>query len=671
MGTAFLTTQGDDGETLVPLENPVTLGSAWDCDLRVKNAAPRHAQIVRTAEGYVVRDLTGQGLVRVNGLPTARQVLLDGDRVSVGGEEFRFTVDESAAPIVVAAPPPARKPAKKRKQTSTTHLPVISPPPPQAARPRIPMGAIAAGAAVLVAAAALAVLLTSKKSPPPVAVAKKAPAPPRPAPKEVRPQRREMPESPVDRPVDRSTPLPELAPPVAPDPAALFTPRPSLAPTVPAGLGAMLKDPIRRSSSAERASMAASIVESGHRSPVLRALGHYFSRPDAAWGLTAAAQEAWARYLQECPVDRLAELTADEHLAMAKILLEAGPSPLPRLVALAHLLESGPELPAAHGFRRSVDGRLWGDADAMAHYALSRQVGRPAKEEAAPEMVSSFGARYALALLQIQKTLDRGAGYEAAVAEFVTTPGPGAPRNASEHLKALALSFRNAVRCRECKEGRLACPQCQGKAKIDLPCAACQGTGRTIAPGAVDGAQVTQKCRNCDGKRIFKDVGCPTCAKAGSIPCGSCGGRVWKDGGCTNPSCRGGLTPCVTCGKRGRVDLRCADCGGTGRVTAPGAVDGARVTQKCRTCNENHGIFKLAAPCSTCAASGWVKCDTCKGKPAEVKSSIPLSAVYTTERCRDCSGEGWPWAPLPAACPACAGLGVRIRPAADPAKLLQ
>jgi len=42
------------GETLFPVDGSIFIGSAADCDVRVKDAAPRQCQIVRTAEGYVL-----------------------------------------------------------------------------------------------------------------------------------------------------------------------------------------------------------------------------------------------------------------------------------------------------------------------------------------------------------------------------------------------------------------------------------------------------------------------------------------------------------------------------------------------------------------------------------------------------------------------------------------
>lgn len=218
---------------------------------------------------------------------------------------------------------------------------------------------------------------------------------------------------------------------------------------------------------------------------------------------------------------------------------------------------------------------------------------------------------------------------------------------------------------------------------MDVPCAACGGAGRVLSPGAIDGAQVTHKCRNCDGRKVFKEARCPGCSAAGSVECATCGGRPWKDFSCENAGCRNGWVACGGCRGKGKVDVRCKDCDGTGRVMSPGAVGDARVTQKCRTCGENHGVFRLGGKCEACTGTGLVRSPVCEGRPGFKRVDVATGQAaavkrpglwggeaFSAERCGDCAGEGWLSPRIALACPRCAGLGVRLRPASDPSKIL-
>jgi hypothetical protein len=115
-----------------------------------------------------------------------------------------------------------------------------------------------------------------------------------------------------------------------------------------------------------------------------------------------------------------------------------------------------------------------------------------------------------------------------------------------------------------------------------------------------------------------------------------------------------------------------------GRQKAPGAVNGADVTMKCRNCEIDgaHGTGNFKVDCKTCSKTGKVTCDHCggpfaggtpgagaKGKAVETGASKPVSVgkVYTLEKCGDCSGSG---------CDKCFGIGSRIRPVSDPSRII-
>jgi hypothetical protein len=389
-------------------------------------------------------------------------------------------------------------------------------------------------------------------------------------------------------------------------------------------------------------------------------------------------QPAWEAYLRQAPAE-----TADQHLAIARQLLEKGKeSPLFRWAALAHLLETGDESRLAEGgFRRSPDGKVWGDADQILHYRSARQLSQEEGEDAAVESAAKggapFGTRYAAVLAEMRKALTWGARLEATYNLILQASTAGGPAGAADHLKALAAAFKLAVCCKECKNGRVACPQCQGKTRVDLDCATCQGKGRVRPTGAVGNTDVTVKCRNCDGKKVFRDVGCPGCSRSGSVKCPSCKGKPWHDGLCAVEGCSGGRVRCTTCRGTGKEKVDCPFCEG-GRQRAPGAVGNANVTQKCRNCeiNGQTGTGWFLRKCAACNGSGRTTCPKCGGlfsrKEGEAdKGAFPISAVFSTDRCDACAGSGWPLPRMALACPRCQGLGVRVKPAGDPGRTLE
>jgi hypothetical protein len=290
------------------------------------------------------------------------------------------------------------------------------------------------------------------------------------------------------------------------------------------------------------------------------------------------------------------------------------------------------------------------------------------KPAATPRARSPFEQRYAALLASLEKTLSRGWGYEATYKEILEFSTTGAPKGTAEHLKALAASLKDAVACRECSGGKVGCEKCGGKGRIDLDCQTCQGQGRVRAAGAVGDADVTVKCRNCEGKKVFRNVTCPSCARSGKTVCAACRGSVWPEDRCPRPECNKGRLPCPTCGGKTFVIEKCPYCV-NGRQKAPGAVNGADVTMKCRNCEIDgaHGTGNFKVDCKTCSKTGKVTCDHCGGpfsrtkgpasgenKPVETGAKpVSLGKVYTLEKCRDCSGVG---------CDACFGLGSRVRP---------
>lgn len=279
----------------------------------------------------------------------------------------------------------------------------------------------------------------------------------------------------------------------------------------------------------------------------------------------------------------------------------------------------------------------------------------------------NFDTRYAAALVQVKESLASGKHHEVAYQRLVTLGGPA---GAAEHLRALAASLKAAVYCRECTNGKVVCGQCQGKKRTEVKCHVCEGRGRVGAPGAVDKTAVTMKCRNCDGKQVFRDVRCPGCSGTGAVDCPSCLGSPWHDRPCTVKECRNGRVPCPQCKGKGKVEVPCPTCMGRGRLNAPGAVNPGEVTQRCNDCDAK-GILKDKANCPSCDGSaigiGWVRCEVCRGGDGHKDSAMAPSTIFETESCPACGGRGWPSG---TSCPKCLGLGVRIKPATAPTKTL-
>ncbi|HXG59860.1 MAG TPA: FHA domain-containing protein [Planctomycetota bacterium] len=551
LGLVWIGPQGEEGE---PLDGAVTIGSAPDATIRVKDAAPRHAVIRRAPEGYVLRDLTGQRLIAVNGRRVEQHLLREGDLFRIGSVEFRTVVckePERVEPHPSVAPAPLRRPPSPRR-------------PEAPARPGWRRPVFAAASIVSGIVGVLLILLSSRQ--------------------------------------DASIP------PEAPRPVLKVTPR-----SFP---------------------------------------------PDSS---TSAPPPAPAP-LVEAPSFRGSEETAPAPLAEVPDV-----RPLPRSLFPRERSESDAPLPMESP--RPAPGpssealcwvRNWNRPE---HVSL--------QDEAAALRSSSFAVRYAALLVRLHRAFSEGTGYEAAYRALLEASPQGGPPSAREHVRALAESLKEAVYCTDCTGGRRTCPDCSGKGRRDRNCPVCEGRGRVRASGAVGNADVTVKCRNCEGLKIFRDVTCETCSRSGSILCPSCRGSPWREARCYADECRNGRIPCRSCRGRGWVSVPCPHCV-NGRVRPSGAVGDADVTTKCRTCSIDgyQGNGTLRKNCPDCRRNGWTTCPECGGAFSKRRGGfrgVPLSRVFTAEPCR-CPTASGPQAPD--LCPRCLGLGVRLRPAKDPSKTL-
>lgn len=111
----------DGVEQKYPLEaGTVTLGRGLESDIRLKDikASRRHCQIVKTAQGYQVLDLSSGNGTFVNGVQVKQQLLKPGDRIQVGSTLITFQ-DGQAAPAR-PAPAPAPTAAERQRATAAT-----------------------------------------------------------------------------------------------------------------------------------------------------------------------------------------------------------------------------------------------------------------------------------------------------------------------------------------------------------------------------------------------------------------------------------------------------------------------------------------------------------------------------------------------------------------------
>jgi predicted component of type VI protein secretion system len=100
-------------------DKPVTIGRHPDNLLVITDtqASRFHCVIGKSKDGYVVKDLDSRNGTRLNGQPVKAAKLNEGDVVSIGTTEIRFSSGNSArAPQRAAAQPAAKAAAGKPPQ---------------------------------------------------------------------------------------------------------------------------------------------------------------------------------------------------------------------------------------------------------------------------------------------------------------------------------------------------------------------------------------------------------------------------------------------------------------------------------------------------------------------------------------------------------------------------
>lgn len=194
-----------DGREYAVPEAGVTFGREIGCDIVIASTdvSRRHARIGPGDGGYVITDMSTNGVFVNNTRVDKTQVLGRGDVLKIGPEEFRFYADVAKAPAVSASASAASVPPSASVQVPAPAPVAATPPVP---RPTVPAGAPPADAlsglattpAVSVAPSlsntAFIATVPSKPPPPPPAL---PPLPPRAPPPPVAPSAASPPPAPA------------------------------------------------------------------------------------------------------------------------------------------------------------------------------------------------------------------------------------------------------------------------------------------------------------------------------------------------------------------------------------------------------------------------------------------------------------------------------------------
>jgi pSer/pThr/pTyr-binding forkhead associated (FHA) protein len=104
-----------DGGPGYPLDKVIVLiGRQDDCDVVLsesRKVSRHHCCISHIDSGFVLRDLGSMNGVRVNGTRVREIRLNDGDQISIGDLEFRFTTRTAAGDKKSRPPAPAERPS--------------------------------------------------------------------------------------------------------------------------------------------------------------------------------------------------------------------------------------------------------------------------------------------------------------------------------------------------------------------------------------------------------------------------------------------------------------------------------------------------------------------------------------------------------------------------------
>lgn len=369
------------------------------------------------------------------------------------------------------------------------------------------------------------------------------------------------------------------------------------------------------------------------------------------WWTGAALSDADHRKALEALEQSLGKVGTSEGAEALKLFL---------LVHTSALGDRASDIVSKFGF--SKEGALWGRKEDLAVSAiaggLAKKAAVPADVESKARSAPGLGPKYAIALFDLARVFNSNQGYEGAYRALLGLAGAGAAPRVSEHFKALADSFKAAVYCKSCKDGKIQCDLCKGAKKFDQPCPVCHTIGWAQKAGAAGSTLI--RCGRCAGQGTFKNAGCPGCNQTGIINCPVCAGKPWRDGfkGCKEDKI------CDVCHGRKQTETPCGTCSGKGRV---GPFTAGIPTTTCDTCK---GFAIIKANCTACKESGLAPCAKCGDGVRDGKARAKIEDVYTAQPCAACGGKGFPLPNLAVPCDRCLGLSFVVQPATDPLKTL-
>ena len=101
---------------------PIIMGSHPDCDLKLQedNIYPKHAEITFADNAYIVNDLTGQGVVTLNGMPAVKLSMKIGAILKISPSGPTFELVGKGRLMAVTDIPPAEKPQNSLSPSIST-----------------------------------------------------------------------------------------------------------------------------------------------------------------------------------------------------------------------------------------------------------------------------------------------------------------------------------------------------------------------------------------------------------------------------------------------------------------------------------------------------------------------------------------------------------------------
>src|SRR5260370_12603738 len=93
------------GKRLEIWKDCTTIGRSRDRDIFLEDITVhrKQASIIRTAQGFVLRDDNGSGDSMVNGQPVQEQLLNSGDQLLLGNTQLTFYANDSTRPFQLAS----------------------------------------------------------------------------------------------------------------------------------------------------------------------------------------------------------------------------------------------------------------------------------------------------------------------------------------------------------------------------------------------------------------------------------------------------------------------------------------------------------------------------------------------------------------------------------------